>query len=117
MAAVPSPFRTRKSWLWLISWLFDTLNFDTYVYQSCRKFVLWSRIKWHESNRLPYSVSGSAKTVLLSSFYGLAAATPLTELFDVLVGDNAQGRRLHQSYLGMKNSALLPTTNRFSATS
>ena len=66
-----------------------------------------------------FGESGSGKTVLLSSFYGLAVEQLLsgTKQFDVLAGDNAQGRRLHQNCLGMKNSALLPTTNRFSATS
>ncbi|MDQ0665400.1 energy-coupling factor transporter ATP-binding protein EcfA2 [Arthrobacter ulcerisalmonis] len=66
-----------------------------------------------------FGESGSGKTVLLSSFYGLAVEQLLsgTEQFDVLAADNAQGRRLHQNYLGMKNSALLPMTNHFSATS
>ncbi|MHA7143839.1 TRAFAC clade GTPase domain-containing protein [Arthrobacter sp. TmT3-37] len=66
-----------------------------------------------------FGESGSGKTVLLSSFYGLALEGLLsgTERFDVLAGDSAQGRLLHQNYLGMKNSAALPMTNRFSATS
>ena len=65
-----------------------------------------------------FGESGSGKTVLLSSFYGLAVEQLLsgTEQFDVLAGDNAQGRRLHQNYLGMKNSAALPMQTRFSAT-
>lgn len=66
-----------------------------------------------------FGESGSGKTVLLSSFYGLAVEQLLsgTEQFDVLAADNAHGRRLHQNYLGMKNSALLPMANHFSATS
>lgn len=66
-----------------------------------------------------FGESGSGKTVLLSSFYGLAVEQLLsgTEQFDVLAADSAQGRRLHQNYLGMKNSAVLPMANRFSATS
>lgn len=66
-----------------------------------------------------FGESGSGKTVLLSSFYGLAVEQLLsgTERFDVLAADNAHGRRLHQNYLGMKNSAVLPMQNRFSATS
>lgn len=66
-----------------------------------------------------FGESGSGKTVLLSSFYGLALEQLLsgTEQFDVLAVDNAQGRRLHQNYLGMKNSAVLPMGERFSATS
>lgn len=65
-----------------------------------------------------FGESGSGKTVLLSSFYGLAVEQLLsgTEQFDVLAGDNAQGRRLHQNYLGMKNSAVLPLQTRFSST-
>ncbi|KRE71707.1 hypothetical protein [Arthrobacter sp. Soil762] len=66
-----------------------------------------------------FGESGSGKTVLLSSFYGLGVEQLLsgTEQFDVLAVDNAQGRRLHQNYLGMKNSALLPLQTRFLATS
>jgi len=66
-----------------------------------------------------FGESGSGKTVLLSSFYGLALEQELagTERFDVLAADSAQGRRLHQNYLGMKNSASLPMGDRFSATS
>lgn len=66
-----------------------------------------------------FGESGSGKTVLLSSFYGLAVEQLLsgTEQFDVLAVDSAQGRRLHQNYLGMKNSAALPMTSRFAATS
>ena len=65
-----------------------------------------------------FGESGSGKTVLLSSFYGLAVEQLLTgtEQFDVLAVDSAQGRLLHQNYLGMKNSAALPMTDRFSAT-
>ncbi|MFF1830524.1 ATP/GTP-binding protein [Paenarthrobacter sp. NPDC058040] len=66
-----------------------------------------------------FGESGSGKTVLLSSFYGLALEQQLsgTERFDILAVDSAQGRRLHQNYLGMKNSALLPISTHFSSTS
>lgn len=66
-----------------------------------------------------FGESGSGKTVLLSSFYGLAVEQLLsgTEQFDVLADDSGEGRRLHQNYLGMKNAAKLPMQNRFSATS
>jgi energy-coupling factor transporter ATP-binding protein EcfA2 len=66
-----------------------------------------------------FGESGSGKTVLLSSFYGLAVEQLLsgTRQFDVLAADNAQGRRLHQNYLGMKNSAVLPLQTRFLPTS
>ncbi|WP_400160196.1 ATP/GTP-binding protein [Arthrobacter sp. BPSS-3] len=66
-----------------------------------------------------FGESGSGKTVLLSSFYGLAIEQLLsgTEQFDVLADDSGEGRRLHQNYLGMKNAAKLPMQNRFSSTS
>ncbi|MFK0009293.1 ATP/GTP-binding protein [Paenarthrobacter sp. NPDC090520] len=66
-----------------------------------------------------FGESGSGKTVLLSSFYGLALEQQLsgTDRFDILAVNNAQGRRLHQNYLGMKNSALLPLSTHFSSTS
>lgn len=66
-----------------------------------------------------FGESGSGKTVLLSSFYGLALEQQLagTERFDVLATDSTQGRRLHQNYLGMKNSAQLPMSTHFASTS
>lgn len=66
-----------------------------------------------------FGESGSGKTVLLSSFYGLALEQELagTERFDLLAVHSAQGRRLHQNYLGMKKSASLPMGDRFSSTS
>ncbi|MEI2276700.1 ATP/GTP-binding protein [Paenarthrobacter ilicis] len=66
-----------------------------------------------------FGESGSGKTVLLSSFYGLGLEQELagTERFDILAVDSAQGRRLHQNYLGMKKSASLPMGDRFSSTS
>ncbi len=65
-----------------------------------------------------FGESGSGKTVLLSSFYG-AALEPefLNEsLYGIDATDTAQGRRLHQNFLGMKKTATTPATNRFSAT-
>ncbi|MFD2839738.1 ATP/GTP-binding protein [Populibacterium corticicola] len=66
-----------------------------------------------------FGESGSGKTVLLSSFYG-AMQEPkyLREsLFNVVASDIGQGNRLYKNYLGMRNSATLPETNRFTATS
>ena len=65
-----------------------------------------------------FGEAGSGKTVLLSSFYGTAQEQGLekTSLFDVVADDTAQHIRLHQNYLGMKNSATVPMTNRFAAT-
>src|SRR5664280_811955 len=63
--------------------------------------------------------SGSGKTVLVSCFFG-ATQEPefLNEsLFDVTADDAGQGQRLHQNYLGMKNSARRPETTRFASTS
>ena len=65
-----------------------------------------------------FGESGSGKTVLLSSFYGRAQEQALEKasLFDVIAEDTSQHLRLHQNYLGMKNSATAPMTTRFSAT-
>ncbi|GGR77875.1 ATP-binding protein [Micromonospora fulviviridis] len=65
-----------------------------------------------------FGESGSGKTVMLSSFYG-ATQEPdyLREsLFNIVADDQGQGRRLHQNYLGMRNSARRPAATRFSAT-
>lgn len=43
-----------------------------------------------------FEEAGSGKTLLLSSFYG-----------------TAQGLRLHQNYLGMKNTGTTPLQTRF----
>lgn len=66
-----------------------------------------------------FGESGSGKTVLLSSFYGLAMEQLLagTDRFDLLAVDSAAGRKLHQNYLGMKNSAIRPMADRFSGAS
>jgi ABC-type uncharacterized transport system YnjBCD ATPase subunit len=66
-----------------------------------------------------FGESGSGKTVLLSCFYGDALEHHFkdTSLFDVVAEDTSQGLRLHQNFLGMKNSAERPMTNQFSATS
>src|SRR6476620_5098985 len=66
-----------------------------------------------------FGESGSGKTVMLSSFYGseqepqnIKAGT-----FNVVAEESGQGTRLHQNYLGMKNSATVPDATKFSATS
>lgn len=63
--------------------------------------------------------SGSGKTVLVSSFYGAAQEQAFTKdsLFFVNADDTGQGHRLHQNFLGMKNSATVPEPTRFAATS
>jgi hypothetical protein len=65
-----------------------------------------------------FGESGSGKTVLLSSFYGADQERNLDSesLFDLIADDTAQGLRLHQNYLGMKNAATAPMTTRFAAT-
>ncbi len=60
---------------------------------------------------------GSGKTVLVSTFYGLAQEPDSDKLFDIFTKDTAQGVRLHQNYLGMKNSSVVPEGTRFSSTS
>jgi energy-coupling factor transporter ATP-binding protein EcfA2 len=65
-----------------------------------------------------FGESGSGKTVLLSSFYGAAQEPSFLKrsLYSIDADDTAQGRRLHQNYLGMKNAATLPEANRFAGT-
>ncbi|MEV8143805.1 ATP/GTP-binding protein [Specibacter sp. NPDC078709] len=66
-----------------------------------------------------FGESGSGKTVMISSFYG-AAQEPENlkkNLFHVVADRTGQGNRLHQNYLGMRDSSKLPATNQFSATS
>jgi hypothetical protein len=66
-----------------------------------------------------FGESGSGKTVLLSAFYG-AALEPRANAsrpYDVVADDAAQGTRLHQNYLGMKNAGSRPPANRFATTS
>lgn len=65
-----------------------------------------------------FGESGSGKTVLLSSFYGAAqeAEFKAQNSYEV-ISDDGLGGRLHQNYLGMKRSAILPDSTRFSATS
>lgn len=72
-----------------------------------------------EQNIAVFGASGSGKTVMLSSFYGATQEPQYRQnnLFHVVADDIGQGTRLHQSYLGMKNSARLPMDTRFSATS
>src|SRR5947209_4776550 len=66
-----------------------------------------------------FGEGGSGKTVLLSSFYGATQEPQYAKknLFHVVADDMGQGTRLHRNYLGMKNSARVPETTRFSATS
>jgi hypothetical protein len=66
-----------------------------------------------------FGESGSGKTVLLSSFYGAAQEPRFMQrsLFYIVADDFGQGTRLHQNYLGMRDSARPPAANRFSAVS
>ena len=65
-----------------------------------------------------FGESGSGKTVLLSAFYGAALepSANATRPYDIVADDAGQGVRLHQNYLGMKNSGSRPATNRFAST-
>lgn len=66
-----------------------------------------------------FGESGSGKTVMLSSFYGATQEPQFRRksLFDVVAEETGQGTRLHQNYLGMKNSRQVPMQNKFSSTS
>lgn len=65
-----------------------------------------------------FGESGSGKTVLLSSFYGLMREERTQERIslDVVADDAGQGDRLMQNYLGMSRDGHVPQPNRFSAT-
>ncbi len=75
--------------------------------------------KVREQHIAVFGGSGSGKTVLVSSFYGAAQEKAFTQdsLFYVNADDTGQGHRLHQNFLGMKNSATVPEPTRFAATS
>lgn len=66
-----------------------------------------------------FGESGSGKTVLLSSFYGaLQEPHQVKKNKFYLSADNAsQGNILGQNFLGMKNTASLPSATRFQSTS
>lgn len=66
-----------------------------------------------------FGESGSGKTVMISSFYGAKQEPQFLKdsTFHVVADETGQGSRLHQNYLGMRNSARLPMTTRFSSTS
>ncbi|GAB3318845.1 ATP-binding protein [Geodermatophilus aquaeductus] len=66
-----------------------------------------------------FGEGGSGKTVLLSSFYGATQEPQYRKqsLVHVVADNIGQGARLHRNYLGMKNSAQLPSATRFAGTS
>ena len=66
-----------------------------------------------------FGESGSGKTVLISSFYGVTQEPQYIQRnrFNVVADDIGQSNRLHQNYLGMRNSAKVPDPTRFRATS
>lgn len=66
-----------------------------------------------------FGESGSGKTVMLSSFYGAAQESQFLKksLFRVVANDIGLGGRLHKNYLRMRDSARLPGSNLFAATS
>ncbi|MFS0853298.1 TRAFAC clade GTPase domain-containing protein [Microbacterium sp. 179-I 3D4 NHS] len=65
-----------------------------------------------------FGESGSGKSVLISSFYGLMREeqTQSRINIDVVADDAGQGDRLMQNYLGMSRDGRVPPSNRFSAT-
>lgn len=66
-----------------------------------------------------FGESGSGKTVLLSSFYGSEQEPQHIKAgaFNLVAENAGQGTHLHQNYLGMKNSAMVPDATKFAATS
>lgn len=64
-----------------------------------------------------FGEAGSGKTVLVSSFYGRTQeGTYENDLWDLVALQTGQGHRLYQNYLGMRDSATAPLTNRFTNT-
>lgn len=64
-----------------------------------------------------FGESGSGKTVMLSSFYGSEQESENIRAgtFNVVAENQSQGTQLHQNYLGMKNSAVVPDQTRFAS--
>ncbi|MBF4573180.1 ATP/GTP-binding protein [Herbiconiux sp. VKM Ac-1786] len=64
-----------------------------------------------------FGESGSGKSVLISSFYGLMREKRTLDRtrLDVVADDAGQGGRLYSNYLGMKQENRAPEANRFSA--
>jgi hypothetical protein len=65
-----------------------------------------------------FGESGSGKTVLLSSFYGAAQEPAFVRdsVYKIIADDTAQRNRLHQNFLGMRNSGIAPESTRYAAT-
>jgi hypothetical protein len=65
-----------------------------------------------------FGESGSGKTVMLSSFYGATQQPQYRResRVNIVADDIGQGSQLLRNYLGMKDSARLPTPTRFSST-
>lgn len=72
-------------------------------------------LRVREQHIAVFGLSGSGKTVLVSSFYGAAQEQAFLKesLFHVVADNTSQGNLLHQNYLGMKNAATAPGHTRF----
>ncbi|RSZ66083.1 ATP/GTP-binding protein [Corynebacterium hylobatis] len=62
-----------------------------------------------------FGESGSGKTVLVSTFYGLSQEPEDDQLFWIIADNQKHGMRLHQNYLGMRDSRQTPEVNRFAS--
>ena len=65
-----------------------------------------------------FGESGSGKTVLLSSFYGATQEPDFirSNPYDVFADNATDAKRLHQNYLGMRDSAEQPSLTKFAST-
>lgn len=64
-----------------------------------------------------FGESGCGKTVLVSSFYGKAQEPDSTSPYSVHAAKTGQGVKLHQNYLGMRDSSRAPDLTKFDASS
>jgi len=64
-----------------------------------------------------FGESGSGKTVLLSSFYGMYQESHLQRISNLrlVAKDQSQGRALHKNFLQMRESGIRPEPNKFNS--
>lgn len=76
-----------------------------------------ARLEEFEQQIAVFGESGSGKTVLLSSFYGMYQESRLQRISNLklVAKDQSQGRALHKNFLQMRESAIRPEPNKFNS--